>query len=178
MNLDTKYFQSCTVNELKKFLGERDVTIGTRRKPDLVRLAVDAAELDLEVKSIDADAHVIEKRRIDGCLIDHPSKIPLCSWTQDFRNSPAVSLALVFKFIREYCDWEESRVNHYRRDKSWLLHKSGHVQGAKIAMLPNGLSYIQGTCTPTTRLSAQPYTVWILLRGAGDVLCGECTCTA
>ena len=48
MNFDTNYFQTLSVITLKKIRGERDICLGTRTKTELVMLAVDTAQLNLE----------------------------------------------------------------------------------------------------------------------------------
>ena len=62
MNLDSNYFQTCTVTDLKKFLGARNVTVGRRNKADLVKLAADAVVLGLQVRCTALDTDAIEKR--------------------------------------------------------------------------------------------------------------------
>ena len=48
MNFDTNYFHTVTVITLKKFLFECGICLGTRTKTELVMLAVDTVQLNLE----------------------------------------------------------------------------------------------------------------------------------
>lgn len=169
-----------TVPALQKFLQERGIRPGKRKKSELLELATKAIKYDLPTEDkVDNDAELAEiRRQVCGNSTVHPSALPSSDWTSNLRNIPSVTLVHAFSYFKEICQWDSGRLKRYRDDLGWKLHKSGHIQDVNMMKITDDAVYLRAKCTPTTRLSEKPYSLWILVTKDGDVVCGECTCVA
>ena len=163
---------------LRQFLQSRGVTIGGKRREELLELCIRAHNLDLpQERTHDDDAqHGELARTVSGRRLPHPSSLP-SAWKADMRCLPRTSLVDIIEYLRTKCGWTNGRLRRYQDDRGYLLHQSGHVADMKLTAL-DGFTYVRGTCTPQTRLSGKPYDLWVLLTQDGEIVTGECTCTA
>ena len=177
--MDTVAFlQDQNVPFLKRYLQDRSVSVGTKRKEELLALCVRAHTIGLQQECLgDNDAQHGELARMAaGQTLPHQSALQ-SPWVADMRGLPRTSLIDVFNYLRIKAGWSTDRLRRYQDDRGYLLHQSGPVTDMKLN-IHESYAYVRGLCTPQTWLSARPYDLWILLAEDGEIITGECTCTA
>ena len=172
------FLQEQTVPVLKRYLQQRGVTVGTRRKGELVDLCLRAHTLGLSRERTEDDEgrHSELARTVAGSVLPHPASLET-PWDANMRPLPMVSILDAFGYLSEKCGWDMARLKRFKDDRGYLLHQSGHVSNVKQNR-HGSFSYVRGQCTPQTRLSAKPYDLWLLISEEGQIITGQCTCTA
>ena len=118
-----------TVPVLRQYLIDRDITVDKKNKPELLELKQAADDLNLEV--ID-NKEIPQVFCIGDQVVKHPSQIQEKLWTDDLTHAPELTQTKIHRYLRNKCGWTENRIDSYKEDKSWSLHKSNHVLSAQL----------------------------------------------
>ena len=121
-------------DRLTSFLKERDVKTSLRRKGELVELAQQARELQLQVVEADDNHDLDVKFRTLECgnIVRGVSSQRFIS---DLKSLPPLNLADIFAYVLGKCLWNSSRLRNHRNDDGYQLFRGGHIEGVKMCQV-------------------------------------------
>ncbi|XP_057297429.1 uncharacterized protein LOC130629386 [Hydractinia symbiolongicarpus] len=174
-------FETWTMSHLQEFLGDRNIN-RTGNKCRLVENAFAAYKLNLAVSATNIQEEKEQiKRDVSAKLLLENGLMRLPDPTtlkNDWVEAPINLPDTLNNNVTEYL--EKNNAGKAFKGGNSLL-QSGHVSNVMTHMISPNIRYcfVRGSCLPEQKLSKDPYSVWVCLhKDFGDVITGDCSCTA
>lgn len=173
--------QRMKVEELKRFLTDRGIPSGGKRKQELIELVLKARDKYNVIEPCDHDESERNRRRVvkdDGSLIDLNGKQVL--WTSNLRTLPKLVLRDVFVYLVNSCNWTAERLSQYASDDGYLMFKDNHIENLQVGKIENHNEYVyvKASVKPEQRQGAQRYNTWLLQSSDASIVSAGCACVA
>ena len=161
--------QQWTVMQLKNYLKERKIKIGSANKAELVRLVSHCIDSNVPVKDQNScvDITIHNKLYVENGLVRLPNPDTLQDWENGVSSVPDISSGVVEKF---FADMNSKIGISTNGGHSLALGKglslSGHVLNVQYhGISPNiGYCFIKADVRRQVHHSEHPYSVWAILR--------------
>jgi len=123
-------FLSLSVANLQNYLRERGVTFSGSRKEDLVRLCINAEELDIEIDPdglSENSASVITTKLTtdDGFVLRSPQHL---AGTANMSGLPEISIFDIYNYLLSYEEFTHASLREYHKLEGYCMFKDGYVK--------------------------------------------------
>ena len=123
-------FHLLSVANLKNYLRERGVTFSASRKEDLVRLCINAEEINIEIDPdglSENSASIITTKLTtdDGFVLQSPQHL---AGTANMSGLPKLSIFDIYNYLLSYEEFTHAGLREYHKLEGYCMFKDGYVK--------------------------------------------------